>query len=376
MYNRRHPVQNLTDQLRKHHAFKKGNFSKIAVFYLKLFLQEPLRILEEVNYTNAVHDHKLKKDPIFIIGHWRSGTSFLQYLLCQDPQFGFMNKFQVVFPDIFLYSEPFLKPIISKIPKTFNIARDAQNMSINLELDSPSEIEIALTTMISPASLHWGHIFPEDSDQYFRKYLFFERADESEIEQWRVDYHYLIKKISLKSAGRQVLIKSPGNTCRMDKLLELYPQARFIFIHRNPYDVFYSNKKLWSTLLDNLALQDFSNRQMEEEIVRVYKKLMKGYLRQRKSVPEKQLAEIRFEHFIGEPVKELAKVYEKLNLDGFEQARAKFHRFLESKAEGKSGSYKYEERVIKQLNEEWGFAFKEWQYSGIENKAEISSIST
>ncbi len=66
MHNRRHPVQNLTDQLRKHHAFKKGNFSRIAAFYLKLLLQEPFRILEEVNYTGAIRDHKLKKDPIFI----------------------------------------------------------------------------------------------------------------------------------------------------------------------------------------------------------------------------------------------------------------------------------------------------------------------
>lgn len=375
MHNRRHPVQNLTDQLRKHHAFKKGNFSKIAVFYLKLFLQEPLRILEEVNYSNAIRDHKLLKDPIFIIGHWRSGTSFLQYLLSQDRQFGYMNKFQVVFPDIFLYSEPFLKPLISKIPKKFNFTKDAQNMSINLNLDSPSEIEIALTTMISPASLHWGHIFPEDAGRYFEKYLFFDRAETAEIEHWKEDYQYLIKKISLNSDGRQVIIKSPGNACRMDKLLELYPKARFIFIHRNPYDVFYSSKKLWNTLLDNLALQEFSGRQMEDEIVGVYKKLMKGYLKQRKNLPKEQLAEIRFENFVTEPVSELAKIYEKLDLDGFEQAESEFHRFLQNKAEGKSSSYEYEERVIERLNKEWGFAFKEWNYPTIENQAKNSSLS-
>ncbi|MDX1586625.1 MAG: sulfotransferase, partial [Balneolaceae bacterium] len=201
MNKRRHPIHNLTMQLRKHGAFSRQNLPKIALFYLKLVLQEPLRILEEVNYSKAIREHSLGKDPIFIIGHWRSGTSFLQYLLGQDSQFGYMNKFQVVFPDIFLYSESFLKPFVSKIPKTFNLTRDAQNMSINLDLDSPSEIEIALSTMISPASLHWGHIFPKSARQYFDKYLYLERIKEEELNRLRQDYRYLIKKVSLQSDG-------------------------------------------------------------------------------------------------------------------------------------------------------------------------------
>jgi hypothetical protein len=367
MQNHRHPIKNLTGLLREHHAFKKENLPRIAVFYLKSILQEPLRILEEVNYADAIHDHSMQKDPIFIIGHWRSGTSFLQYLLGQDQQFGFMNKFQVVFPDIFLYSESFLKPLINKIPRTFNFTRDARNMSINLELDSPSEIEIALTTMISPTSLHWGHIFPQDAWQYFDKFLFFDRAKESEIQLWKDHYHHLIKKTSLNNDGKQVIIKSPGNACRIEKLLELYPDAKFIFIHRNPYDVFYSSKKLWNTLLGNLSLQNFDEQQMEEEIISLYKKLMKRYLQERERVPEAQLAEIRFKDFVDNPVKELTKVYHTLNLEGFEQAEKKFYEFLSTKTEGKSSNYTYEDHTVKRLNEEWDFAFKEWKYLKIKN---------
>lgn len=363
MISKRRPIRNLTAQLKKHHAFTRRNLFKIAAFYLKLIIQEPFRILEEINYENTIRDHKLKKDPIFIIGHWRSGTSFLQYLMGRDLRLGYMNKFQVVFPGVFLHSEHFLKPLLNRIPKPLNIIRDAQNMSINLELDSPGEIEIALTTMISPTSLHWGHIFPNDAWEYFDKYLFFDTANETEIQHWKHDYHYLIKKVSLKNDGRRVLIKSPGNTSRINELLQLYPKARFIFIHRNPYDVFYSNKKLWNTLLDNLALQDFSKQQMEKEIIRVYKKLMNRYLQQRTHIPEGQLAEIRFEDFVAKPVNELHNVYDRLKLDGFEQTEPKFHQFLENKSKGKSGRYEYENNIIKLLNKHWKFAFKEWNYS-------------
>lgn len=35
--------------------------------------------------------------PIFILGHWRSGTTHLQYLLSQDPAFGVPNNYQCAF---------------------------------------------------------------------------------------------------------------------------------------------------------------------------------------------------------------------------------------------------------------------------------------
>lgn len=362
MYTRRHPIHNLSVQLRKHHAFSKRNLPKIALFYLKLLLQEPLRILEEVNYADAIHDHQISKDPIFIIGHWRSGTSFLQYLLGQDEQFGFMNKFQVVFPDIFLYSESFLKPFIGSIPKTFNLTRDAKNMSINLDLDSPSEIEIALSTMISPASLHWAHIFPENAGSYFDKFLFLERIEESELSTLKQDYKHLIKKVSLKNSGKQLIIKSPGNAARIPLLLDLYPNAKFIFIHRNPYDTFYSSKKLWHTLLDNLALQEISDAQMEDEILRTYSKLMPSYLREREQLPDNQLVELRFDDLITKPISELARVYDSLNLAGYDNAEIMFERFLENKTGGKSSSYRYEDRIVNRINSEWDFAFREWDY--------------
>ena len=365
MNNRRHPIHNLTVQLRKHNAFGRQNLSKIALFYIKLVLQEPFRILEKVNYADAIRDHQISKDPIFIVGHWRSGTSFLQYLLGQDTQFGFMNKFQVVFPDIFLYSESFLKPFISKIPKTFNLTRDAKNMSINLELDSPSEIEIALSTMISPASLHWGHIFPREAQKYFDKYLFLERITETEIRQLKNDYRRLINKVSLKNDGKQLIIKSPGNAARISFLLGLYPDAKFIFIHRNPYDTFYSSKKLWNTLLDNLALQEFSEMQMEDEIIRTYKKLMDSYLQQRKLLPENQLVELRFNQFVEHPIEELSKVYDALNIKGFDSAENEIRRFLNKKASGRSSSYHYEDRIVDRINSEWGFAFRELGYEMI-----------
>lgn len=375
METQKHPIRNLTSQLKKHGAFSVNNIPRIAAFYAKLAIQEPFRIIEKINHYNDIKDYTLEYDPIFVIGHWRSGTSFLQYLLGQDPQLGYLNKFQAVFPDVFLQSENFLKSMVERIPDTLNLVQDAQNMSINLDLDSPSEIEIALTTMISPTSLHWGHIFPKDAWEYFNKYLFFDTATENEIEKWKRDYAHLISKVAMKSDERQILIKSPGNACRIPQLLDLYPNAKFIFIHRNPYDVFYSSQKLWNTLIDNLALQSFSQQEIESEIIKVYKKLMGMYIEQRSEVPDGQLAEIRFENFVSDPVSELNSVYKELSIPAFEKAKPHFEVFLSQKTEGKSSDYNYDPNVMNELNKEWKFAFEEWNYPIISAQNKASKIT-
>jgi hypothetical protein len=365
MSHRKHPIRNLTTKLIKHDAINRRNLSRIAVYYLKLFMQEPFRWREKLFNRDDIRQHQLREDPIFIIGHWRSGTSYMQYLLGQDPQFGYLNKFQAIFPEIFLHSEKTIKSWAGRIPQTINLIKDAKNMSINLKWDSPSEIEIALTTMISPASLHWGHIFPNECNEYFDKFLFFEGVSDTEVQQWRHDYSYLIDKISLKNDGRQILIKSPGNTSRIQKLLELYPNARFIYLHRNPYDIFYSSQKLWQTLLDNLALQHFDQAQMEQKIVAIYKKLLSRYLHQRSLIPEGQLVEIRFESFTNHPLESLWDIYEQLNIKNFEASEAEFRSFLEDQPQKSSASYQYEDRIIRWINREWKFAFDEWNYSMI-----------
>jgi hypothetical protein len=367
MDNSGHPIANLTRIIGDNRAFGLSNVPKISAFYVKLLFQEPFRLWEQKKQP-VIKNHQLKKDPLFIIGHWRSGTSFLQYLLAQDPNFGYMNKFEVVFPDIFLRSEETLKAVVNQIPETLNFIQEVQNMSINLELDSPSEIEIALTTMISPASLHWGHIFPQENRHYFNKFLFFDTANEQELSKWKHDYQYLIKKTSLKKGGKQLLLKSPGNTCRIKQLLQMYPSARFLFIHRNPYDVFYSNKKLWYTLLDNLALQPYDDQYIEEEIIWTYKKMMRKYLDQRALIPEDQLIEIRFSNFVEHPLKVLEQVYNDLSLSTFEDAKPQIEQFLSHKTTGKTSNYNYENSIIKELNRTWKFAFEQWNYSIINDR--------
>jgi len=370
MKSGRNPLVNLTRLLSRHHAFKRRNLSRIGLYYAKLLVQEPFRLLENVNYRDAIQNHRLNKDPIFIIGHWRSGTSFLQYMLGKDPHIGYLSKFDAVFPDVCLRYEEIFKSLIDRLSRFSSLSKAADRISINIDWDSPSEIEIALTTMISPASPHWGHIFPEQSWTHFDKYFFFEGVTDPELKRWERDYNYLVKKISLKNNGRQLVLKSPGNAARIKKLLGLYPNARFIFIHRNPYDVYYSNVKLWNVFLDNLSLQTIPRGKVRDRIIRMYQKLMKRYLEHRELVPKGQLVEVRFEDFVQQPLEEMRSIYENLELSDYERALPEFRAFAQKHSDRSSSSYTYEEDVIELINEQWKFAFDEWEYQMFQKERE------
>ena len=58
----------------------------------------PFYQFERLIHARAINDLELPSDPIFIIGHWRSGTTHLHNLFSQDPQFGSINFLQTALP--------------------------------------------------------------------------------------------------------------------------------------------------------------------------------------------------------------------------------------------------------------------------------------
>jgi omega-hydroxy-beta-dihydromenaquinone-9 sulfotransferase len=136
--------------------------------------------------------------PLFIIGHWRSGTTHLYNVLSRDPQFGFVPPLAVGLPwDMFGLGAA-LRPVLERaLPKH----RYIDNISV--KPDSPQEDEIALANM-TPLSFYHGLYFPSRFDANFRRGLFFEGCTRAEIERWRRHFIYFLEKGSSQSLFRIV----------------------------------------------------------------------------------------------------------------------------------------------------------------------------
>ena len=367
MSKSRSPIAIFTRKLKEHKAFKDcPNTKMIYLIYFKMLISEPFRLIERKKYkqlNNSNNEIMQNRAPVFIIGHWRSGTTHIHNLLSMAPGFFYQNKYQNFFSDNFLTTEDYFKPVLSRMMNSTSPVKSwKSNISKTMDMDTPSESDTALISEISEYTYHWGHLFPKAWKQYFDKYLFLENISEQELNEWKQTYRHLLNKVYLKNDKGNLLIKNPGDTARIKYLLGLFPNAKFIFIHRNPYDVFYSNLKLWSSVLDTVALQKISGKEKKDIVLNVYRKLHQNYLDQKQLLGTNQLVEVSYNDIIGAPVETLHQIYEKLELTGYDEALPYFKSYIKATNSWYRSDYNKYPEDIAEINKQWNFAFSLWQY--------------
>ncbi|MFO8234064.1 MAG: sulfotransferase [Bacteroidales bacterium] len=359
------PISTFTRKLKEHGVFKDGQNKKmIYLIYLKLFLSEPFRLIERKKYKEYVDNIEPDNSPVFIIGHWRSGTTYTHLLLSQDPNFFFQSKYQNFFSDNFLTTEQFFKPVLSKFINMFQpIKHWKSSISKTMDLDTPSESDTALIAEISEFTYHWAHLFPKAYEEYFNKFLFLEDISEQELSDWKNTMQTLLNKVYLKNNNGRLLIKNPGDTARIKHLLDIYPGAKFIFLHRDPYEVFYSNLKLWSQVQKTVSLQSISEKEKKDIVLNVYRKLHQKYFEEKKLLNSNQLIEISHKELVEYPVQTLQDIYKKLELPGFDKARPLFKEYLENHSTWRKSEYNFNREDIRDINRHWDDAFDIWGYT-------------
>ena len=78
----------------------------------------PFYIKDRIQFDTRMEQTEITHPPLFIIGHWRSGTTYLHNVLAQDKNLGYFTTFQAYLPGVFLGSEKLFKPLVSaSIPK-------------------------------------------------------------------------------------------------------------------------------------------------------------------------------------------------------------------------------------------------------------------
>jgi len=349
--------------VRKNKGFNRYALPKILACYAKLFPSMLFAPVERWMYQGRIADTTLPQAPLYILGHWRSGTSFTQFLLNQDPRITTPTKFETLFPDNFFLTESLLKPLAISFIKKFHMYKAwKQNISVSMDLDSPSEIDTALINSASPYTHHWGHFFPKSWHYYFDRYALMKNLDKEEIKEWANSIKQLYRKIYLKKPNKRLLIKNPADTGRVQHLLHIYPHSQFIFVHRNPYQVYYSNVKFWRNITQMLSMQKISDREIHEIILSTYSKLHQSYLEQKALIPQGQLIEIAHHDLRAKPIQTLENVYDQLSLPDFDIARQKYQNYLADNLDKEKKNYDYDPSVIEEINDRWSFAFETWGY--------------
>jgi len=318
----------------------------------------PARFMQRVLFSSRVRQISFEGNPpVFILGLWRSGTTHLHYMMAQDPQFGYLNNHQAFTLNMSLLSLDKLNKILS----IFVPGKRPQD-NVRVTLDDPAEEEQAFSTMSIHSSIH-SFYFPKNQ-QYFTKYHLFDGISPKEKTSWMEDYLFLLKNISYYSKKMRLLLKNPHNTGRVKELLELFPNAKFIFIHRDPYTVYRSTKKLYMQMISSQVLQFISQKEIERLIINNNARILDKYFCERELIPDGNLVEIGFEDLETTPLESLKSIYGRLGLDGFEAAKNHITKYLNSVKGYQKNLYKAPSSELQKiLQNKWGTWFEKFAYS-------------
>ena len=307
-----------------------------------------LALLDRLIYARRVKALKDIPSPVFVLGHWRSGTTYLHELMCLDTRLAYSDIYEVTFPDHFLLSRRF-------VGKWFNIflpkRRPMDKMKVGV--NRPQEDEFALCNMGVP-SPYLTMAYPSDGPAQ-QRYLDLQDLSAAERSAWEAALLTFLKRQTLAKPGKRLVLKSPPHTARIDTLIRMFPDAKFVYIARDPLEVYASTMKFWKAMNSVQGLQNPADddRWLEGYVLDTFTHLFNRYEACRELIPPGQLTEVTYESLVAEPKAQLAGLYAALNLESFEQALPAVDRYLEEASGHKVNPKQYTAEQVGKVRERW-----------------------
>jgi hypothetical protein len=311
--------------------------------------------IENRRYGRKLADVVVQQ-PLFVLGHWRNGTTHLHNLLTVDKRFAFPNIYQSLYPHSFLTTEA-----VNSRAVGFFLPRRRPMDNVEWTMQSPQEDEFALCIW-SFKSPCMGWAFPRQREHYDR-YLTFRHASNEEIAAWQEALMMLLKKLTLKYA-RPLVLKSPPHTCRIKLVRQMFPQAKFVHIHRNPFDVFQSSRRTFQLNFELHRLQRARLDDLDDWILRQFREMYDVFFEERTSVPAGHFHEVCYEDLERDPLGEVGRIYESLNLPAFSQVEPALRRYIDSISHYKKNEFPALPGDLRnRIAHEWRPCFQEWGYA-------------
>ena len=289
--------------------------------------------LEKRKLGKELKNYSMPDDPVFIIGHWRTGTTLLHQLMALDENLVTPNVFQVAAPGSFLISEKYYKPVMSKVMKP---TRPMDN--VKLDVLQPQEDEYGLIKLTIDSPLE-RLIFPKN-----KKYFLLDDIDfnPKKINHWKSAFFDFCKRISYTTEKR-LLLKNPFHSMRIPLLLEMFPKAKFIHIHRHPYEVVPSTIHMWNIVGKENNLKGKFTEPELGDVVTVLDRMLTFISENTEAVPQNAKVEIGFSELEKDTVSTIKKIYNKLEMDFSQKFEASIMAWLQKEKSYQKNKYKLSE---------------------------------
>jgi hypothetical protein len=321
----------------------------------------PFALIEGAVCALPIQNTKIEKDPVFILGHWRSGTTYLQNLMTRDPQFGWASPMHTA-----MFSNCALLGWLLKggVQAGIKGARPMDNVQYDLTL--PMEETFAVGNF-TPYTVNHLLAFPIAWEKYI-PCAFVDQLPPKQRAAFKRAYTYALKKITWLQKGKQLVLKSPDNTARIDAMLEMYPDAKFVNIYRDPYDTVRSTVNMFKSQLNLVRLSKMPDMDVDEYIENViieeiFEPMYKDLFRREADFKPGHYVSVKYEDFVTEPEQWLRYIYDELGLDGFEEALPHFQAFIAGQKDYQTNKRTMRPALREKINRHLGFYFEHYGYA-------------
>jgi hypothetical protein len=328
----------------------------IIVTGMAVLFNSPCAAAQKIFYGKRIRQTKLAGSPIFIIGHWRSGTTLLHEYLIRDSRFIFADTYACFAPEHFITSRYILRPIAALLmPKK----RPIDNMEAGF--DRPQEDEFALTSMGLP-SPYRNIIFPNNPSVIDTEYLTLRNLSEEKRQEWLYGLDLFLKSLTYLSPDKRIVLKSPPHTGRIKTILQQYPDAKFVHIHRHPYSIFPSTYNLWMRLAKDEGVQRPKGNGLEDYIFDTLNTMYESLEADVELLNPNQFCDIAFKELTGGPVATLEKIYQCLQLEEFETVRPVFEEFAATQKSYQKNKFDLSTETKEKIADHWHRYFERYGY--------------
>lgn len=326
----------------------------LAIVTAVSLVHSVLAVFQQIFLRHRLARTRIDRPPVFILGHWRAGTTLLHELLILDLAHTYPTTYQCLEPNHFLLTE---KLVTRGLRFLIPARRPMDNMTAGW--DRPQEDEFALC-MLGLPSPYLTVAFPNHPPA-FPEYLDLRDVPPAARRKWKRTFLAYLTRLTYRTPRRLVL-KSPTHTARVRTLLELFPDARFVHIVRDPFVLYPSTLNLWKTLYRVQGLQVPTYAGLEDYVLDTFVRMYDRFTEDRPLIPEGHFHELRYEDLVADPLGQLEALYRRLGLDGFAAAAPRVRAYLDANKGYETNRYDLTPEQRARITERWGKYIRAWGY--------------
>jgi len=280
-------------------------------------------------YPNIAHQEI--REPLFIVGLPRSGTTLLHSLLAADPEHRCPLMWEVRSP-----SPPTL------VDEKRRIQRAAQNSNFFNWL-APSfryvhavgaEVPQECISLMTPTFL---------SDQFDAMYYVPSYRAWFFQQDLRPAYEYhrrFLQHLQFRRAAPRWILKAPTHMFAMPALLSIYPDALFVQTHRTPVDAMASVSSL-VTILRSAFSDAVDPVTVCREAIDYWSETMDKFLDERDRLVSKRICDIEYDEISRHPIAAVKRIYDHFGWSLSQQAEQRMRTLVASHAQRQPGNHRY-----------------------------------